>query len=180
MHACMHGCCMHYSTIWYACMQKMDDVKIFNFAFRNIRKVSLAAPDPTTLKKRSGETQYKKVQTGMQSVTYSFRNIIALSIIDIINQLLRATESGRVAWVTYSSPCGSPVAAKLQGGTLLRKKNDWNSRQFVEGLASYHQVPIFVIRVNYTRRARVLSQYHNDGQQHETFKMNIEYVTVFN
>ena len=51
---------------------------------------SLAAPDPMTLKKKgSGETQYKKkVQTGMQSVIYSFRNITALSIIDIINQLL--------------------------------------------------------------------------------------------
>jgi len=33
----------------------------------------------------------------MQSVTYSFRNIMVLSIIDIINQLLRATQLGRDA-----------------------------------------------------------------------------------
>ena len=64
----------------------------------------------------------KKVQTGMQSVMHSFRDITALSIIDIINQLLRATESGRDVGVMYSSPCGSPVAAKLQGGTFLRKE----------------------------------------------------------
>ena len=98
-----------------------------------------------TLKKGSGDTQYKKkVQTRMQSVTYLFRNITALSIIDIINQLLRATESGRDAWVTYCSPCGSPVAAKFFKGALSWGKNDWNGRQFVEGLVSYHQAPIFV------------------------------------
>ena len=63
-----------------------------------ITRSSLAAPGPTTLKKRVwGNSIQKKAQTGMQSVTYSFLNITALSIIDIINQLLRATESGRVA-----------------------------------------------------------------------------------
>ena len=36
----------------------------------------------------------------MQSVMFSLRNITALRIIDIIDQLLRATESDRDAWVT--------------------------------------------------------------------------------
>ena len=44
-----------------------------------------------------------------------FRNIAALNIIDIVDQLLRATVS---ALVTYSSPCRSPVMAKLQRGAL--------------------------------------------------------------
>ena len=50
----------------------------------------------------------------MQPVTCPFRNITTLNIINIVDQLLRATES---AWITCSSPCGSPVMAKLQGGT---------------------------------------------------------------
>ena len=54
----------------------------------------------------------KKVQTGMQSVMCLFRNIATLNIIDIVDQQLKAT----VAWVTYSSPCGLPVMAKLQRG----------------------------------------------------------------
>ena len=50
-----------------------------------------------TLKKGSGETQYKKGQTGMQSVRYTFHNIFTtLNIIDIVDQLLIATGSGRV------------------------------------------------------------------------------------
>ena len=32
----------------------------------------------------------------MQSMMYPFRNITALNIIDIVDQLLRATEPGRV------------------------------------------------------------------------------------
>ena len=57
-------------------------------------------------------------------------------------------------------------------GALSWGKNDWNSRQTVEGVASYHQAPIFVTRVNYRWRTRVLSQCHNNQWQHETFKTN--------
>ena len=62
----------------------------------------------------------------MQSVAYPLcnRNTTALNIINIVDQLLRVTESGRLCMgcLTYSSPCGSPVAVKLQWGTFLRKE----------------------------------------------------------
>ena len=70
-------------------------------------------------------------------MTCLFRNITTLSIIDIVDQLLRETESGRVCTGHISSLCGSPVVAKLQGGTFLRKEQP-NGRQFVEGMVSYH------------------------------------------
>jgi len=46
-------------------------------------------------------------------MTCPFCNITTLKIVDIVDQLLKVTES---VWVMYSSLCGSPVAVKLQGG----------------------------------------------------------------
>jgi len=41
----------------------------------------------------------KKIQTGMQSVTYPFCNITTLNIIDIVDELLKVTGTGRVCMV---------------------------------------------------------------------------------
>ena len=46
-------------------------------------------------KKKVWGTQYKKVQTRSNQFV-SFCNITTLNIVDIVDQLLRATESGRV------------------------------------------------------------------------------------
>ena len=82
----------------------------------------------------------------MQSVTYSFRNITALSIIDIINQLLRATESGREMYESHIVHLvGPPSSSETSRGHFP----DERTTEMVEGMASY-QAPINVITVNYT------------------------------
>ena len=53
----------------------------------------LHAPNPP--KKGLGNS-IQKIQTGMQLVMHPFRNITTLNIIDIVDQLSSATESGRV------------------------------------------------------------------------------------
>ena len=70
---------------------KKIDLKILNY-FNQSRVVKSHGTWPHDLQKKGlGKLNTKKVQTGMQSVTYSFRNITALGIIDIINQLLCGT-----------------------------------------------------------------------------------------
>ena len=88
-------------------------------------RTSLAAPDPTTLKKRVwGNSIQKKVQTGMQSVTCLFHNIATLNIIDIVDQLLRATESGRVCMCHVEFTLYITSSGKNFKGVLSSGNND--------------------------------------------------------
>ena len=78
------------------------------------------APDPMTLKRDwggLGKLNAKKKSSNWNAISdVLFHNIAALNIIDIVDRRVE------YVWVTYSSPCGSPVVAKLQGGTFLRKE----------------------------------------------------------
>ena len=69
---------------------------------------------------KTGLGKLNTKKRGMQSVTCLFCNVTALNIIDIVDELLRATESGHRSCIIHL--VGSPVAAKLQGGTFLRKE----------------------------------------------------------
>ena len=101
----------------------------------------------------------------MQSVMHPFRDITALNIINIVDQLLRATRSGTVCmhhiWFALCIPSSSEASR--------RYFSEERTTETVDILLRDHQllsvtVLVFVIRVNCSQRARVLvlSQCHND------------------
>ena len=60
----------------------------------------------------------------MQSVTCPFCNIATLNIIDIVDQLLRATESGRVCMGHVEFILQVASSGKTSKGGLSSGKND--------------------------------------------------------